>query len=116
MTYVFRCDVCGERAEQSAREPVPWCIHRELAIVRPIEPMRRDYRAENVAPQVVQLKREREAGGSSAVRDLFLPKAKDFESPSDPDGSKGIRQWNDEHGPREGNKNPLRPETKRVSF
>jgi hypothetical protein len=113
MTYVFRCDVCGERAEQSAREPVPWCIHRELAIVRPIEPMRRDYRAENVAPQVVQLKREREAGGSSAVRDLFLPKAKDFESPSDPDGEKGLRAWADETKPKDGNKKPNWPAMKK---
>ena len=116
MTYVFRCDVCGERAEVSVREPVPWCIHRELAIVRPIEPMRRDYRAENVAPQTVQLKREREAGGSSAVRDLFLPTAKELAGPGDPDGEKGIREWADSQKPKDGNKRPNWPEMKKKTF
>ena len=114
MTYCFRCPECGARQETRAYDVVPWCLqdHGRVGAA----PMQRDYRSENAAPAVTQLKREREAGGRSAVRDLFLPKAKDFESPSDPDGSKGIRQWNDEHGPREGNKAPLRPETKRVSF
>jgi hypothetical protein len=73
----------------------------------------RDYRRENAGVLTLQLKRERETGGSSAVRDLFLPKASDYASPSDPDGSKGIRQWNDEHVPGNGNKRPLRPESPR---
>lgn len=108
MTYCFRCTECGESVESSNRNPYPThdCGGQ----------LRRDYQAEGAAPHVVALKREREAGGRSAVRDMFLPKAKDFESPSDPDGTKGISKWNEEHGPRAGNKNPLRPEQPKKSF
>jgi hypothetical protein len=58
---------------------------------------------------VTSLRRERERGGSSAVRDLFLPTRKDFEGPTDPDGTKGLREWADTHEPKPGNKNPLYP-------
>jgi hypothetical protein len=75
--------------------------------------MKRDYRAEAAGVQTLQLKRERETGGSSAVRDLFLPTAKDYAGPSDPDGSKGIREWNDTHDAAPSNKRPLRPESPR---
>ena len=78
--------------------------------------MRRDYRAENASPAVVGLKRERERGGSSAVRDLFLPTAKELAGPGDPDGHKAIRQWNDEHDPKPGNARPMRPEAPKAVF
>ncbi len=105
MTYCFRCSVCASSFEASDREA------RHCGVLSS-----RDYKAEAAAPQTLQLKREREAGGRTAIRDMFLPSAKDFQSPSDPDGQKGIRQWNDEHGPRASNKNPLRPETARKVF
>jgi hypothetical protein len=76
----------------------------------------RDYRAENVSMATVQLQRERERGGSSAVRDLFLPTAKELAGPGDPDGSKAIRDWNDNHEPRAGNKRPMRPESPKQVF
>ena len=63
-----------------------------------------------------QLKGERERGGSSAMRDLFLPTAKDLAGPGDPDGAKGIHAWNTEHDPKPGNKRPARPETPRKVF
>jgi hypothetical protein len=78
---------------------------------------RRDYRTD--LPDFgnsVAIKREREFGGRSAVRDLFLPTAAEMASPDDPDGSKGIQKWNDEHQPKAGNKNPIRPEAPRKSF
>lgn len=65
---------------------------------------------------VTSLKRERERGGMSAVRDLFLPTAKELAGPGDPDGSKAIREWNDTHEPRMGNKRPLRPESPKAVF
>jgi hypothetical protein len=64
----------------------------------------------------LQLQRERERGGASAVRDLFLPTAKDFAGPNDPDGSKGIQSWAEEHSPQTGNKKPLYPDIPKKVF
>lgn len=107
-TYCFRCPVyscAGTTQADRAREPQ--CDHGTMV---------RDYRAENVGVSVVALQRERERGGSSAVRDLFLPTAKELAGPGDPDGHKAIRQWNDEHDPKPGNSRPLRPESPKVVF
>lgn len=71
------------------------------------EPLRRIYDVN--FGNGVEIRRERERGGASAVRDLFLPTRKDFEGPGDPDGGKGLRAWADEHDPKPGNKNPLYP-------
>ncbi len=99
-TYCFRCRGCGESWEDSVVGP-HYC---------PFPDVIRDYRAESVGMAVVSLARERERGGPSAVRDLFLPTAKDLAGPHDPDGSKGIAEWNDTHDPKPGNKMPMRPE------
>ena len=115
MTYLFTCRLCGYVVETNVREPVPWCKHPGGPRAA-IEPMSRDYRAEAASPQVANLKREREAGGPSAVRDMFLPTAKEYESPSDPDGSKGIRKWAEEHQPADGNKRPSYPDIPKKSF
>ena len=56
-----------------------------------------------------QLQLERDRGGSGAVRDMFLPTAKDFAAPGDPDGAKGLREWADTHEPKAGNKSPTYP-------
>ena len=115
--YCFICRACGYRVETTVRDPAPVCKHVQVNRPgAPDETMARDYRAEAASPQVANLKREREAGGPSAVRDMFLPTAKDYESPSDPDGQKGLRKWADEHAPAAGNKRPSYPEMKKVSF
>lgn len=101
--YCFFCKLCGATREVGLAI-APSCHDTTMA---------RDYRAEAAGVQTLQLRRERETGGSSAVRDLFLPTARDYAGPTDPDGSKGIRQWNDEHAPGSGNKRPLRPESPR---
>lgn len=111
-TYCHSCKNCGYSVQLVGIQvwgdsPCPACG---------VDAMRRDYRAEGVGVQVVQLQRERERGGRAAVRDTFLPTAKDFESPGDPDGSKGIRNWAEEHGPREGNTKPLYPDIPKRSF
>lgn len=31
---------------------------------------------------------------------LFLPTTEDFKSPEDPDGTKGLRKWREEHAPK----------------
>lgn len=65
---------------------------------------------------LVELKRERERGGARAVRDLFLPTAKELAGPGDPDGEKGIRAWADEHQPKPGNAKPLYPDIPKKVF
>jgi hypothetical protein len=108
-TYCYRCELCG--GEFTYHERGYWvCPTGDMA------PLVRDYRAEAVGVQVLGLKRERERGGASAVRDMFLPTAKDFAGPTDPDGSKGLRQWGEEHAPKSGNKRPLYPDIPKVSF
>lgn len=70
----------------------------------------RDYAAD--APglsNITQLRQEREAGGVSAMRDHFLPTAKELSNKDDPDGSKGISDWNERFSPRSDNKRPARP-------
>lgn len=64
--------------------------------------MIRDYRAERVGINVSQLNREMDPN-------LILPSAKHFESPSDPDGSRGLKKWLETYEPAPGNKNPQVP-------
>lgn len=69
------------------------------------ENVRRDYKSENAGffiPSHMSSKNTSSWGD-------FLPSAKDFESPTDPDGAKGIEQWNETHQPAPGNKSPRRP-------
>jgi hypothetical protein len=108
MTYIYACRMCGRQVESRQHGASILCGDSHVPMT-----MLRDYRAEGVAPQVVQLKREREAGGRSAIRDLFLPTTKDFESPTDPDGEKGLRAWADETKPKDGNTKPLWPDMKK---
>lgn len=103
--YCFTCPSCG----------VTW-THPERGIagdqcVCGNGRIRRDYRAENVGVAVQQLKMEREAGSKEAYDRLFLPTNDDFKGPGDPDGTKGMRAWRDEHQPRPTNKNPRWPGT-----
>lgn len=108
-TYCWKCPTCGQRFTTQRlglnEDTHPGC---EAPIVR-------DYRAEGASFNEATLRRTRD--GNRAYRDMFLPTAKDFESPSDPDGSKGIRKWNDEHTPHsDASGTPLRPEIKRRSW
>jgi hypothetical protein len=112
--YCYRCPECGRLTESTERDLAPTCpTHIESGV---FVAMRRSYRDEGVSPQVANLKREREAGGPSAVRDMFLPTAKDYESPSDPDGSKGLSNWAETHAPASGNKRPAYPDMPKKSF
>jgi hypothetical protein len=101
-TYCFKCRTCGATGLSFHSDFWPvLCTHDDTA---------RDYRAESVGVQVAGLKFEREAGGAKAVRDKFLPTAKDYVGPGDPDGGKGLREWADTHDPKPGNKNPSYPD------
>jgi hypothetical protein len=90
--YCYRCTSCGERFEQKykfgaapATVPCGWCSDGEDNAVR-------DYRAEN--PQTIIPAYMRSTASDKAD---FLPTEKDYESPSDPDGSKGMAAWKKDH-------------------
>lgn len=108
-TYVFSCDADGGHLFEARSRGTEMCPGH-------LTPVKRDYRAENVGVQVAGLRAERERGGSSAVRDLFLPTAKELAGPGDPDGTKGIREWNETHDPKPGNKRPMRPVGEKAVF
>jgi hypothetical protein len=58
--------------------------------------MKRNYKAEGMTANMRELRRERE--GINAA--LVLPTAADYKGPTDPDGTKGLRQWNEDHSPK----------------
>ncbi len=103
-TYVWKCPECVGRETTHEQDVPPVHQHAERTVLL------RDYRAELVGVSIGPLKLEREQGGSTVIRDKFLPTAADYAGPNDPDGSKGIREWNDTHDPKNGNKRPMRPE------
>lgn len=97
-TYCFVCRICGllaeSRSNSLAGTECPDCG---------IAAWKRDYRAENVGIGAgVRASRMVDAAD-------ILPSAADFASPDDPDGTKGLRQWNNDFAPAPGNKNPKRP-------
>ena len=71
----------------------------------------RDYRAEGVGTNLGELRKSLHPDFHES---LFLPEAKDYISKDDPDGSKGIREWNENHEPRSQNKNPRRPKAEKT--
>lgn len=106
-TYIFKCKLCPARASTDNRENVITCKgfsepHGDCVMVR-------DYRSEGVGIAVQQLRDERNAGGRKDYDNLFLPDNKDFQGPGDPDGNKGMRQWREEHQPKDTNKRPRWP-------
>jgi len=62
--------------------------------------MLRDFRAD--AP-LLNLNELRKTSHPDYSDSLFLPSTKDYESPSDPTGEKGMKEWVETHQPREGN-------------
>lgn len=93
-TYLFKCRNCGTPFTANTREPdIPFCCDEPA--------LRRDYRAESVGFSVAVLKRERNHGSDSDLRDMFLETAEEAATPDDPDGSKAIAEWNERHEPRD---------------
>lgn len=110
MTYCYKCLVCGQRWEGNAGTYDCYEIGADHVV-------RRDYRTEAAGfSGVSQLRKEREGNGREALRDLFLPTADDMSSPDDPDGSKGLNDWNERHVPAESNKQPIRPKSSKRVF
>ena len=101
--FCYRCKECGTGYEVSAPTPP---IGGACGCTN--EPLIRDYRAEGVGTNLGELRKSLHPDFHES---LFLPEAKDYISKDDPDGSKGIREWNENHEPRSQNKNPKRPKT-----
>jgi hypothetical protein len=100
--YLYECTRCGTRQQLSATiGDVPSAPDCECGGAT-----QRSYRSEGVGLAIRNLKIERDPNFSER---LFLPDASDFASPTDPDGQKGLREWNENNVPKEGNKNPRRP-------
>lgn len=120
-TYCFKCPECGNTTTLAVRDrEAPECFHIQPGAWRPEDAhpvlMVRDYRAENVGVHTLQLKKEREAGGVSAIRDLMLPTAAEMATPEDPNGQKALQDWNERHVPAATNTRPVRPETDKRVF
>jgi hypothetical protein len=99
--YVYRCSA-GHRFESYAHGATQCPEHFNTELTR-------DYRAEGVTPNTAALARERGGQDIEWFKQNFLPTADEFAGPGDPDGSKGLTKWNDEHGPKDSNKAPARP-------
>jgi len=113
--YVFRCPVDGYTVETSQRDPAP--THGPHVKGKVLYgPMVRDYRAEGASPAIAGLKRERELGSPNDLKGLFLPTAKDYAGPGDPDGQRGLRAWAEETRPAADNKRPVYPDMDRKVF
>lgn len=101
-TYCFRCTQCGNQVTHGARI-APTC-HGTMV---------RDWRSENVdIGSGVRVSRD---GTTKDISRLFLPSADEFVGPNDPDGSKGIRKWNETHT-NENEAKAIRPEMPRKVY
>lgn len=107
--YLFRCRLCENRTS-SFEQTTGACGRCGM------DSMIRDYRAEGVAPAIANLRRENGGQDLNWFKQNFLPTASEFAGPGDPDGSKGLTKWNDEHGPKDSNKAPARPEVPKRVF
>lgn len=87
--YCWKCKVCNHRFISEHREgegcaldhDFEWCV--------------RDYKAERASTHIPMHMSARNTSNKSD----FLPSAKDFESPTDPTGEKGMQTWKDTHKP-----------------
>ena len=98
MTYCYKCQSCGAITETQSLI-APRCPTNSRAY------MVRDYRTENAGFYIPGYMKS----SNTSDKDDFLPTAKDFEKPGDPDGGNGIREWNENHEGAAGNKSPQRP-------
>lgn len=108
MIYVYRCDGGGPESERHVFEvtaPIgqapagPGCLFCG-------DGSSRYYKGERKQTNLGALKRELHGGMNAS---LVLPTAKQFEGPTDPDGSKGMQKWLDTFEPTSDNKRPAVP-------
>lgn len=90
MVYAFICKNCDTKQEVERRggDTRPPVCHCGTITVR-------DYKTE-WSSQRVHIPLHMSSRNTSVKSD-FLPSEKDFESPEDPTGSKGMKEWKDTH-------------------
>lgn len=103
-TYLYRCTTCNQRLSVDFMLPEDEASHCQEHDVK------RDYRGEGVGIAIANLKQEREHSYEERAAGM-LPSNKDYMSASDPDGTKGIREWRETHHPAADNKKPYWPGT-----
>ena len=109
-TYAYLCPGCGGSywAHAPARQGPPvevLCTNPNHG--RTVVAMRRDYAAENVGiGSGVRVSRN---GTNKDIDRLFMPNNDEFKGPGDPDGTKGMRAWRENHIPKDDNHNPRWP-------
>lgn len=103
-TYCFKCRTCG--AQFTGLTPGD-AGELNLPCASCGGPIARDYKAEGVGIGAgVRVSRD---GTASEMRDLFLPTNDDLKGPGDPDGTKGMREWRENHQPKEAVSTPMWP-------
>lgn len=93
-SYCFRCPGCGVRFEDHDPDLVRSCPACGGG------PVVRDYRAEGFSLGSGTRSFDTRAMSHEEVARLFLPTTDDFKGPDDPDGTKGLRKWREEHAPK----------------
>jgi predicted RNA-binding Zn-ribbon protein involved in translation (DUF1610 family) len=100
-TYCYRCVQCKQLLESSTRGEIAVCPRCGGFVAR-------DYRSESVGVDRTSMRPDRKDFLREQAA-LFLPTAKDYAGPDDPDGMKGLKAWQDEMGPRPSNTKPAWP-------
>ena len=109
-TFCYICTSCEATGTSTSNQKVG-----AACPVCPEGVLRRDWKAEGVGigPGVRESALELSPSG---YRELFLPTEEDLSSADDPTGQKGMKEWMDEHEPKEGNKRPILPERTKTNF
>ena len=108
-TFCYVCTSCGATGIARARqESDPECLECGAT-------MRRDWKSEGVRIGS-GVRESRVELSPSGYRELFLPTEEDLSSADDPTGEQGMKEWMEEHEPKEGNKHPILPERTKSSF
>lgn len=107
-TYCLVCTSCGATGtsfSNTLETPCPECGGQ----------LRRDWRAEGVGIGS-GVRESRVELSPSGYRELFLPTEAELSTADDPTGQKAMKEWMDEHEPKEGNKHPILPERTKTQF
>ena len=105
-TYLFECEHEDHIEVRQVEAPMRFGPEPQTCLLG--HQMRRDYLGENAGIDRTSLTPDH-VDRVRKHQKLFLPEAKDFAGPGDPDGIKGLKAWQDNHQPRPSNRKPAWP-------